>query len=100
MIRKIVDAIPASGQDKVIEIGPGAAGALTELLAERFQNLSVIEIDGRMADYLKETFPGLDIIQKDVLRLTGVMLASGGQAGTCGWKSALLHHQSDFVFAS
>jgi 16S rRNA (adenine1518-N6/adenine1519-N6)-dimethyltransferase len=67
MIRKIVDAVPASGQDKVIEIGPGA-GALTELLAERFGNLSVIEIDGRMADYLSETFPGLHIIREDVLK--------------------------------
>ncbi len=67
MIRKIVDAIPASPDDIVIEIGPGA-GALTGLLAERFKNLSVIEIDGRMVEFLQETFPGLDIIQKDVLK--------------------------------
>ncbi len=67
MISKIVDAIPASPDDTVIEIGPGA-GALTKLLSERFKNLSVIEIDGRMVEFLEETFPGLEIIQKDVLK--------------------------------
>ncbi len=67
MISKIVDAIPASPDDTVIEIGPGA-GALTNLLSERFKNLSVIEIDGRMVEFLEETFPGLEIIQKDVLK--------------------------------
>lgn len=67
MISKIVDAIPASPDDTVIEIGPGA-GALTKVLSERFKNLSVIEIDGRMVEFLKETFSGLDIIQKDVLK--------------------------------
>ena len=67
MIRKIVDAIPAGHADKVIEIGPGS-GALTELLVERFSDLSVIEIDRRMADFLKERFPGLHVIQEDVLK--------------------------------
>ena len=67
MIRKIVDAIPADPKDKVIEIGPGS-GALTEILADRFSDLSVIEIDRRMVEYLGERFPGLDIIQEDVLK--------------------------------
>ena len=67
MIRKIVDAIPAETEDKVIEIGPGS-GALTEELVDRFSDLSVIEIDRRMVEYLGERFPGLDIIQEDVLK--------------------------------
>lgn len=67
MIRKIVDAIPARADDKVIEIGPGA-GALTEVLTEQFSDLSVIEIDRRMAEFLAERFPGLNIIQEDVLK--------------------------------
>lgn len=67
MIRKIVDAIPADPKDKVIEIGPGS-GALTEELVDRFSDLSVIEIDRRMVEYLGERFPGLDIIQEDVLK--------------------------------
>ncbi|HMB40822.1 MAG TPA: 16S rRNA (adenine(1518)-N(6)/adenine(1519)-N(6))-dimethyltransferase RsmA [Balneolaceae bacterium] len=67
MIRKIVDAIPAEPEDKVIEIGPGS-GALTEELVDRFSDLSVIEIDRRMAEFLGERFPGLDIIQEDVLK--------------------------------
>lgn len=67
MIRKIVDAIPAESGDKVIEIGPGS-GALTRQLVEHYPDLSVIEIDKRMAEFLKERFPGLDIIQEDVLK--------------------------------
>lgn len=67
MIRKIVDAIPAEPGDKVIEIGPGG-GALTEVLVEQFSDLSVIEIDRRMADFLSDRFSGLDIIQEDVLK--------------------------------
>jgi 16S rRNA (adenine1518-N6/adenine1519-N6)-dimethyltransferase len=77
MIRKIVDVIPAASADKVVEIGPGA-GALTELLVERFENLSVIEIDGRMVDYLKERFSGLDIIQKDILAFNWSDIDTGG----------------------
>jgi 16S rRNA (adenine1518-N6/adenine1519-N6)-dimethyltransferase len=67
MIHKIVDAIPAASGDKVIEIGPGS-GALTRELVKRYPDLSVIEIDKRMAEFLKERFPGLDIIQEDVLK--------------------------------
>lgn len=75
MIRKIADAIPAEPEDKVIEIGPGS-GALTEILVERFSDLSVIEIDQRMAGFLRERFVGLDIIQEDVLKTNWAPLLS------------------------
>lgn len=67
MIRKIVDAIPAKPEDRVIEIGPGA-GALTGPLLDRFKDLTVIEIDQRMVEHLAEKFPELNIIHQDILK--------------------------------
>lgn len=68
MIRKIVDALRIPTTDHLIEIGPGA-GALTKLLVERFERLTVVEIDRRMTDLLRETFPGLDVLNEDILKL-------------------------------
>jgi 16S rRNA (adenine1518-N6/adenine1519-N6)-dimethyltransferase len=73
MIQKIVDSIPAKPKDRVIEIGPGS-GALTEILVKRFTDLSVIEIDKRMAEFLREKYPALDIIEEDVLKIDWVDL--------------------------
>lgn len=67
MIRKIVDSIDAQPDDKIVEIGPGA-GALTDYLVERFENSTVIEIDQRMVELLSKKYPGLDIIEKDILK--------------------------------
>jgi 16S rRNA (adenine1518-N6/adenine1519-N6)-dimethyltransferase len=67
MIRKIVDSIDAQPGDKVIEIGPGD-GALTDYLVKRFKNLTVIEIDQRMVEVLTTKYPGLDIVEKDILK--------------------------------
>ena len=66
IIRKIVESIPAGPQDKIIEIGPGA-GALTDELIEVFSDVSVIEIDQRMIEVLRENHPDLDIIHADIL---------------------------------
>ncbi len=68
MIRKIVDSIPADGESAVIEIGPGA-GALTSELMGRFMDFSVIEIDIRMVEFLKDKFPGLTVYHEDVLNV-------------------------------
>lgn len=67
MIHKIVNAIPAAADDRVIEIGPGA-GALTKPLLDRFEDLIAIEIDQRMVGHLTEKFPGLKIFQQDILK--------------------------------
>jgi len=68
MIRKIVDAVPAKPEDKVVEIGPGD-GALTKLLIGRYPNLTVIEIDSVMVNHLREEYPGLEILHSDFLKL-------------------------------
>src|SRR5690625_7584848 len=65
MIAKIVEAIDAEPSHKIVEIGPGS-GALTDKLVERIPNLTVIEIDQRMTELLRENHPDLDIIHQDI----------------------------------
>lgn len=66
--RKIISAFKPQGDDIIIEIGPGR-GALTEKLYEVNKNLIAIEIDKNISEELKQKFPDLHIIQKDVLNL-------------------------------
>lgn len=66
IIRKIVEAIPAKPNDYVVEIGPGS-GAVTEVLLKKFKNVTAIELDQRMVEFLSEKFPELNIIHKDIL---------------------------------
>jgi 16S rRNA (adenine1518-N6/adenine1519-N6)-dimethyltransferase len=66
IIRKIVGSIPANPDDKLVEIGPGS-GAMTEVLVQRFDDVTVIEVDRRMVDHLKERFNGIEIIHSDIL---------------------------------
>lgn len=64
--RKIVDSLEAGPSDPVVEIGPGT-GALTGLLAERFEHLTVIEIDYRAAEVLREEYPDVTVVEGDIL---------------------------------
>src|SRR5690606_9330095 len=69
--RKIVDALEPSGEDVVVEIGPGT-GALTRHLAGRVKRLVAVEVDDRLADALSEELgetPGFEIWRMDALRL-------------------------------
>jgi 16S rRNA (adenine1518-N6/adenine1519-N6)-dimethyltransferase len=50
----------------VIEIGPGC-GALTDLLKEKYKNLTLIELDHTFAEYWK--FQGLQVIAGDALQI-------------------------------
>lgn len=65
--RNIVSSFEISVDDRVVEIGAGL-GAITRFLLERTRNLSAIEIDRNNADILKERFPGLEILNMDVLK--------------------------------
>ncbi len=67
IIRKIVAEIAPSASDSLIEIGPGM-GAITEGLFDVGKDFTVVEIDERAAGYLAERFPGLHIIQNDILK--------------------------------
>ena len=55
MIRKIVRSIAPSGQDHMVEIGPGM-GAITELLLEENGQLDVIELDRDLIPGLRTKF--------------------------------------------
>lgn len=72
--RKIVAAVPAPPDARVVEIGPGT-GALTALLAERFPDLVALEVDERAVAVLRERMPSLDVRTVDVLRFDWHSLA-------------------------
>ncbi len=76
--RKIVAGLEAEPSDPVVEVGPGT-GALTGLLAERFDRLTVIEIDYRAAELLRKEYPNVRVIEGDVLEVDwGRMAAEAG----------------------
>lgn len=68
IIYKIIDAIIADDDDRIIEIGPGT-GALTKWMAEKFNDLHAIEIDQRAVKVLKEEIGQITIHEKDVLKV-------------------------------
>ena len=55
-----------SNDDHVIEIGPGP-GVLTERLLESGCNLTAIEIDAGICEFLRDNFPNLELIEGDAL---------------------------------
>ena len=56
-----------SEQDHVIEIGPGP-GVLTERLLDTGCSLTAIEIDPGICEFLRDNFPGIDLIEGDALK--------------------------------
>jgi 16S rRNA (adenine1518-N6/adenine1519-N6)-dimethyltransferase len=80
-LSRVVAAADFTGADTVLEVGAGT-GLLTERLAERAQRLIAVEVEGRLADGLRERFAGranVAIVEADVLA-AGVeeMLSAGG----------------------
>ena len=70
IIRKIADAGDISYGDIVVEIGAGMGG-LTFLLAQKTDKLLAVEIDSRLAEYLKnspELGDNVRILNKDILK--------------------------------
>ena len=74
--RKIVDALRAPENARVVEIGAGT-GALTDLLSARFCDLIAIEVDERAVNVLKERVGGVDIRQMDALAIDWATLVRG-----------------------
>ena len=71
VLDKIMDAAEISGDDYVIEIGPGI-GTLTEALAERAGHVTAVEIDNNLIPILQENlakFDNVDIIHNDILKV-------------------------------
>ncbi len=75
---KIVSALKAEEDSLVVEVGPGQ-GALTGLLLERYSNLKAVEIDARAVEFLKAEYPGLVVINMDVLDIDWPSLCTGSK---------------------
>ena len=58
-----------SEDDHVIEIGPGP-GVLTERLLESGCTLTAIELDSGICEFLRDSFPDLNLIEGDALKET------------------------------
>lgn len=67
-IERILDAVNAGREDRVVEIGPGL-GALTQPMLDRVDRLTVIEIDRDLAARLAADYPSerLDLRVADAL---------------------------------
>jgi len=74
-IRKIVGALQAPPEAHVVEIGPGT-GALTELLNDRYETFTALEIDQRAVAYLNEHLPNVDVREADALEVNWSALAA------------------------
>ena len=77
VLAAIVDAIDPRPGDALVEIGPGL-GALTQPLLERTGALTVIELDRDLAARLR-SWPGLTVVEADVLTVDAAGLAPPGQ---------------------
>ena len=66
-----MDAAGVSGEDCVLEIGPGI-GTMTQLLAERAGKVVAVEIDRNLIPILEETlspYSNVTVINEDILKL-------------------------------
>ncbi len=62
MARWIVSQLEISGEDTVVEVGPGT-GSLTEHVIGKAKRVVLIEFDGRLAGALKERFKDRDDVE-------------------------------------
>jgi 16S rRNA (adenine1518-N6/adenine1519-N6)-dimethyltransferase len=71
-----VDALGDLTHETVVEIGPGA-GAITEILATRARRLIAIELDHSLAAQLRAQFPGIEVLEADILTVNLSALRKG-----------------------
>jgi 16S rRNA (adenine1518-N6/adenine1519-N6)-dimethyltransferase len=79
ILQRIVDALELTGNETVIEIGPGR-GSLTELLVRAARRLVLIEYDRALAARLRERYessPSVSVIEADVLTVNLGEVAGG-----------------------
>lgn len=66
--KNIVDSFNIQPGDRVIEIGPGK-GAITKFILEKTDNFTAVELDRNNCAILKQRFAGIDLINRDFLKL-------------------------------
>ena len=74
VVHRIVDAVEAPPEARVVEIGPGE-GAMTGALLARYPSLVALEIDGEAVAHLRQRYPALDLREGDVLEADWSALA-------------------------
>ncbi len=83
VLERIAVAACPEGTEQVIEIGPGQ-GALTERLLTRVPQVVALEMDGALADHLRERWPnepGLRLIEGNALNFDWTQWGGGTLAG-------------------
>lgn len=78
--RRLIELLRLTGDESVWEIGPGI-GSITAGLLEQCRDLKVFEIDRGLVRVLTELFPGLCIIEGDVIDTWPGVYASAGVPG-------------------
>ncbi len=71
VLDKIIDAADITGEDFVLEVGPGI-GTLTEALAEKAWRVVAVEIDQRLIPILTENlseYKNVEIVNGDILKV-------------------------------
>ena len=79
ILQRIVDALDLTGEETVVEIGPGR-GSLTALLAPVAKRLVLIELDRVLAARLREKYasdPRISVVEADVLTVDLGEVAGG-----------------------
>jgi 16S rRNA (adenine1518-N6/adenine1519-N6)-dimethyltransferase len=67
ILHRIALAVCPEAEPLVVEIGPGPGG-LTEHLAERADRVVAIELDPALASGLRNRFPGVEVLDGDILQ--------------------------------
>ena len=83
VLDKIIAAAGVTADDMVLEIGPGI-GTMTQYLAERARQVTVVEIDTNLIPILKETLSDYDnvtVINEDILKVDIKKLAEEYNGG-------------------
>lgn len=71
VLEKIMEAAEVTGEDCVVEIGPGL-GTMTQYLAERAKEVVAVEIDRNLIPILEETladYHNITILNEDILKV-------------------------------
>jgi 16S rRNA (adenine1518-N6/adenine1519-N6)-dimethyltransferase len=79
ILQRIVDALDLTGEQTVVEIGPGR-GSLTDLLVPRAKRLVLIEIDRALAARLRDKYAAqrhVTVVEADVLETSLGEVAGG-----------------------
>ena len=70
LIEELIEEMNIKDEDRLLEIGPGK-GAMTNLLLEKCESLTAIEIDKNLIRFLEKVFgdkKNFNLIEKDILQ--------------------------------